>query len=185
MHDIGQNHYIFNGRECSIAQNNVESANQGTFSISFPLLETNTQEEQNNHPVTGSDVRLVLFGRFHESNTCSRVEALRRIRCIKELQGKFNREVAEQLHASFNKDKHFLNQMSPDGHIFLFRSLIDLRNEDRNQKFYRIANQDTNFHLNIDSIGRATFSNEFAPYDPDHLDHDFAIYICEQKHNSN
>ena len=82
------------GESCSIAQNNVESANQGTFSISFPLLETNTQEEQKNHPVTGSAVRLTLFGRFHESNTCNRVEALRRIRCIKELQGKFNGEVA-------------------------------------------------------------------------------------------
>ena len=103
------------GESCSIAQNNVESANQGIFWISFPLLETNTQEEQNNHPVTGSDVRLALFGRFHESNTCSRVEALRRIRCIEELQGKFNREVEEQPHASFNKDKHFLDQMSPDG----------------------------------------------------------------------
>ena len=69
--------------------------------------------------------------------------------------------------------------------IYSCLGLLDLRNEDRNQKFYRIGNQDTNFHLNIDSIGRATFSNEFALYDPDHLDHDIAINICEQKHNSN
>eukprot|EP00795_Rhopilema_esculentum_P005791 gene5791-11080_t len=62
------------GRVPEATQNNVESANQGKFSILFPWLETNTQEEQNNLPVTGSNIRLALFDRFHESNTCSRVE---------------------------------------------------------------------------------------------------------------
>ena len=158
------------GRAAEATLENIEEAKSGTLKISFPWLETNRQLEQQNHPVTGSDVTLALFDRFHESNTCSEVEALRRIGCIKELEGKINSEVAEQLHGSFNKDKHFLNQMTASNHIFLFRSIIDLRNEERNKEFLRRAEEDTNLHVNVDTMGRAVFGNEHIPYNPNHLD---------------
>ena len=158
------------GRAAEATPENIDEATSGTLKISLPWLEKNRQLAQENHPVTGSDVTLALFDRFHESNTCSDVEALRRIGCIKELEGKVNSEVAEQLHGSFNKDKHFLNQMTPSNHIFLFRSIIDLRNEERNKEFLRRAEKDTNLHINVDSIGRAVFGNEHIPYNPNHLD---------------
>eukprot|EP00112_Aurelia_sp_Birch-Aquarium-sp1_P023018 Seg6701.2 transcript_id=Seg6701.2/GoldUCD/mRNA.D3Y31 product="hypothetical protein" protein_id=Seg6701.2/GoldUCD/D3Y31 len=160
----------YEGRVAEATPENIEQATSGTLKISLPWLETNQHLEQANHPVTGSDVTLALFDRFHESNTCSEVEALRRIGCIKELEGKVNSEVAEQLHGSFNKDKHFLNQMTASNHIFLFRSIIDLRNEERNQEFLRRAEVDTNLHVNFDTMGRAVFGNEHIPYNPNHLD---------------
>ena len=62
------------------------------------------------HPLTGSNVCQVLFDRFHESNTSSEVEAVRRITCMKELAGRINSEAAGKLHGPFNKNQHFLTK---------------------------------------------------------------------------
>ena len=53
---------------------------------------------------------------------------------MKELYGKFNSQVAEQLHKSFNSNKRFLNSMSPHHFIFNMRSLINHRNVLKNEK---------------------------------------------------
>ncbi len=74
--------------------------------------------------------------------------------------------MAEQLHGSFNRNKHFLNQMSPDNHIFLFRSIIDLKNEDSNQKFLLKAATEKNLPVNCDVIGRAVFENNQTSAEP-------------------
>ena len=87
--------------------------------------------------MTGSNVKMVLFDKFHETNTCREVESLRRIGCIKELDSKVNSEVAEQLHGAYNKNKHFLNQMTPTNHIFLFRSIIDSKSIEKNKEISR------------------------------------------------
>ena len=60
-----------------------------------------TCTESNTHPVASSDV--LLF----EINTTSKIEALRRIGNIPELNGKFNSEIKEQLHLKFDSDKNF------------------------------------------------------------------------------
>ena len=91
---------------------NIENAKSGSLSISFPFLEDNTPaklefSDTDSHPVTGSNVRLALFDISHQSNTNSDVESLRRIGCVKELKDNLNSQPVEQLHHSFNKDKHF------------------------------------------------------------------------------
>ena len=52
----------------------------------------------NTRPVTDIDVHLCLFDKFHERNTTSNIEALRRNGNITELNGKFNSQIEEQLH---------------------------------------------------------------------------------------
>ena len=108
----------FEGRVAKSTVENSERAKSGNLSVSFPFLEDNTPARQeimdiDCHPITGSNVRLVLFDVFHQGNTKSTVESLRRIGCVKELKGMLNSQAAEQLHHSFNKDMHFLNQMTP------------------------------------------------------------------------
>ena len=45
------------------------------------------------HPVTSNDIRLCLFDRFHEGNTSSEIESLRKIGCVIELNGMCNSKV--------------------------------------------------------------------------------------------
>ena len=59
---------------------------------------------------------------------------LRQIGCVKELKGIVCSQAAEQLHCSFKKDKHFLNQMTPVNHIFMFHSVIERHNNEKNIK---------------------------------------------------
>ena len=57
-----------------------------------------TCTESNPHPVTGSEVHICFFNKFHEKNMTFKIEALRRIGYITELNGKFNPKIEEQLH---------------------------------------------------------------------------------------
>ena len=115
--------------------------------------------------MTGSNVKMVLFDKFHETNTCREVESLRRIGCIKELDSKVNSEVAEQLHGAYNKNKHFLNQMTPTNHIFLFRSIIDSKSIEKNKENLAKAKKQHLF-TNFDAIGRPVYGHEDIPYNP-------------------
>ena len=72
------------------------------------------------HPVTGTDIRLCLFDIFHESNTSSEIESLRKIWCVLELNRMFNSKVEEQPHLKFDSNKKFLYMMTPINHIYLF-----------------------------------------------------------------
>ncbi len=53
---------------------------------------------------------------------------------VKELNGLVNSQQDEQLHAVYKFDNRFLNQMKPVNHIFMFRSNIDYRNMQQNEK---------------------------------------------------
>ena len=88
----------------------------------------NTCTESNSHPVTGSEVHMYLFDVFHEKNVTSKIEALRRIRNIMELNGKLHSKIEEQLHLKFDNDKKCLDMMQPTTHICLFRSIINHHN---------------------------------------------------------
>ena len=139
---------------------NIEMAKSGQLSVSFPFLEDNAPVELQNansncHPVTGSNVRLSLFDIFHQGNTKNDTEALCRIGCIKELRGIINSQAAEQLHCFFNKDKHFLNQMTPVNHIFMFCSVIELRNKANNLKTIEKLRAQTNSGFFSDPFGRS------------------------------
>ena len=94
-------------------------SNDNNLHVSFPWIAKQEQQknktctESNTHPVTGSDVHLCLFDKFHERNTTSKTEVLRSIGNITELNGKFNSEIEEQLQLKFDNDKIFLNMMQP------------------------------------------------------------------------
>ena len=65
------------------------------------------------HLVTGSNIHLFLFGKLHERNSSSEIEALRRIGNIPELNSLFNSEIEGQFHLKFDSDKKFLSMMTP------------------------------------------------------------------------
>ena len=184
------------GRVAADTPDNIEQALNDTFEVSFPWLDTNNpcyelDENCSKHPVTGSDVTLALFDKFHESNTSSERESLRRIGCVKELRGKINSQVVEQSHGSYNKNMHFMNQMSPLNHIFLFRSIIDLQNESRNKAFIRDKETQPLLNISFDVLGRAVFGHDenFFPsnanfYDPgQHVNPDVRINLGDQGSN--
>ena len=134
----------FNGRVADPEdQDIVQMANYNNIHVSFPWIAKQEQQknktctESNTHPVTGSDVHLCLFDKFHERNTTSKTEVLRSIGNITELNGKFNSEIEEQLHLKFDNDKKKLNMMQPTTHVYLFRSIINHHNNLLNKKCLR------------------------------------------------
>ena len=154
----------FEGRVAEATPENIASASDDSFQVSFPWLNnlrpvSETVLANDCHPVTGSDVRMALFDRFHEGNTGSEEEALRRITCVKQLSGQLNSQVAEQIHGSFNNKKHYMNQMTPANHIFMFRSSIDLRNEEMNKKYIEKEESRTSMFINFDELGRSVFGH--------------------------
>ena len=68
---------------------------------------SNYKLSDNNDPITDSDVHHCLFNRFHEHNTSSEIESLRKTSCILELNEMFNSQIEEQLHLKFDSNKHF------------------------------------------------------------------------------
>eukprot|EP00795_Rhopilema_esculentum_P004137 gene4136-20321_t len=161
----------YEGRVAEATPQNIENALEGNLQISFPWLLNNPSSKNDLyshngdcHPISGSNVRLALFDRFHEKNTSCETEALRRITCVAELAGQINSEVVEQIHGSFGKNIHFMNQLSPTNHIFLFRSIIDLRNEARNAEFLKKIEEKTKMVVNFDKYGRAIFGHNYDLY---------------------
>ena len=69
--------------------------NDNNLHVYFPWIFKQEQQkngtctEINTHSVTSGDVHLCLFDKFHKKTT-SKIEALRCIRNITELNGKFN-----------------------------------------------------------------------------------------------
>ena len=122
-----------------------------------PFTEVN---DNDTHPVPKSNVHMALFDRLHEKNTKSDVEALRRIRCVKELAGQMNSQVAEQLPGAYNHNTNFLNEMTPVMHIFMFRSIIDLNNEHHNMEYIGQQQHDSGLFVDFDPSGRAVFRQE-------------------------
>ena len=110
----------------------------------------------NVHPITGSDINLCLFGRFHEGNSSRDIEYLRRINNITQLNSFVNSQVQEQLHLRFDKNKSFLNMMKPANHIFLFRSIINYYNK---AKFFiaEEIQQQIPLPITSDIYGRAIY----------------------------
>ena len=74
----------------------------------------------------------------------------------------FNSQVEEQLHLQFDSNKIFLNMMTPVTHIYLFHSILDHHNINKNKTVTSILQQKTRFKLIFDNFGRlqfATYSN--------------------------
>ena len=116
-----------------------------------------TEAERNVHPITGSDLHLYLFDRFHEGNSSSDIEYLRRINNIPQLNSVVNSQPQEQLHLRFDKNKSFLNMMKPANHIFLFRSIINYYNIKKNSLLLKKLQQQIPLPITFDTYGRAIY----------------------------
>ena len=100
---------------------------------------------------------MCLFDKFHERNTTSKIEVLRRIENITKLNGKFNSEIEEQLHLKFDYDKKFLNMMQPTTHIYLFRSIINHHNNRLNKKCLRDFEKRLQFLVKRNDLGSLVY----------------------------
>ena len=97
----------------------------------------------------------------------SEIESWRKIGCVIELKGMFNSQVEEQLHLQFDSKKKFLNMMTPVTHIYLFRSILDHLNFNKNKAVTNLLQQKTRFKLIFYSFGRLqfkTYTNTKLPF---------------------
>ena len=130
-------------------------------SVSFPWLQ-NFEEvnEEDAHPVSGSSEHYSLYDRFHEKNSSDRYEILRRVTFVKELCGRVNTQTEEQLHSQEGKNNYFLNMMKSTNHLFLFRSIIDRRNEQINSSQRQLMSKKLGCdEFILDQLGRLHSSN--------------------------
>ena len=154
----------FEGRVAEATEENIAFAKDGNLHVSFPWLHSSMFTVLNSfggtHPVTGSNNHFALFDKFHESNSSDAKEVLRRIGCVKELRGRINSEAVEQIHGMYDLNINFMNRMNPVTHIFMFRSIIDLKNEELNALKLRSLQSDLNMSIAFDHLGRAIFRQE-------------------------
>ena len=84
--------YPHDGQVADGTTGNIELAKDNCYQVSFPWLSAkgsnNRGHAENIHPVTGKDIYVALFDRFHETNTNKDIESLRRLVCVKELYAK-------------------------------------------------------------------------------------------------
>ncbi len=103
-------------------------------------------DEEEVHPVTGVPDRYSLCDRFHERNSSSAEDLLRRVTLVPELNAIINTEVEEQLHNSINRSNYAFNMMLPGNHLFMMRLKIHTSNV-RINDVYRIKLQEAvGFH---------------------------------------
>jgi len=152
----------FNGMVAEPTKSNVQEALAGTLEVSLPWLDGEAKDckashkkKSERHPFSGSEHHLCLFDRLHEKNVKKDEEALRRVTNVKELKGKLNSQKDEQLHAAYNHDSRYLNQMKAVNHIFLFRSNIDIRNDNINQRLEAGLVAAFKHKLSLDENGQA------------------------------
>lgn len=151
------------GRLAASTTANIEAAQQQKLKVSLPWLHQKaTNPENDGHPVTGFSGHFALYDKFHEGNTKSQEEVLRRIELVPELQGTLNSQVAEQLFANMRKNNYYLNNMAPSTHIFLLRNIIHHQNNRCNEKFLekqlKRGGRDVTFKISLDDLGRAVFA---------------------------
>ncbi|KAK3750603.1 hypothetical protein QZH41_014185, partial [Actinostola sp. cb2023] len=117
------------------------------------------------HPTSGSNSYYCLFDTFHEDNSSSDKDLLRRTRCVKQLEGWFCTEVMEHLNNIMNKNNYFTTQMSATNAIFVQRLAMELSNEEKNCKSTtlhekQVSNDQSVFaNLNNSSINRNNNNN--------------------------
>ena len=153
--------FSYEGRVASSDDSeSIRLSKENLLEVNFPWMscknEPLTKIEGNVHPINGSDIHLCLSDRFHEGNSSSDIEYLRRINNIPQLNSVVNSQVQEQLHLRFDKNKSFLNMMKPANHIFLFRSIINYYNK---AKFFiaEEIQQQIPLPITSDIYGRAIY----------------------------
>ena len=128
------------GRLFSPTEENIDAAKEGRLVRHLPWVQGSSipkafqfsfGEEKSQvevHPVTRVADRYSLCDRFHEKNSSSAPDILRRVTLVPELNAVINTEVEEQLHNSINRSNYTLNMMLPGNHLFMMRLKIHLSN---------------------------------------------------------
>lgn len=135
----------YEGRLFSPSQANINAAEEGRLVRHLPWVQGATlpkalrfgseQTEDEVHPVTGVSERYSLCDRFHERNSSSPKDLLRRVTLVPELNAIINTEVEEQLHNSINRSNYTFNMMLPGNHLFMMRIKIHTRNVGINEVY--------------------------------------------------
>lgn len=122
---------------------NLTKLKEGTLSVSLPQLDPKfsggTHEATLDHsysipehPITKNRDHYAAYDRFHECNTSSLTEQLRRLDIVPQCQS-VNSQVAEEFFSKLQKSCYFLTQMSPLHHLFVVRLICHFHNIERNQ----------------------------------------------------
>ena len=92
---------LFFSYECRVASSDdsesIRLSKENLVEVNFPWMSSTneplTKIEGNVHPITGSDIHIYLFDRFHEKNSSSDIEYLHRINNIPQLNSVVNSQV--------------------------------------------------------------------------------------------
>lgn len=139
------------GRLFPPTEANIDVAKEGRLVRHLPWVQGATvpralrfgsvANEDEVHPVTGVSERYSLCDRFHERNSSTPGDLLRRVTLVPELNAIINTEVEEQLHNSINRSNYAFNMMLPGNHLFMMRLKIHTSNARINEA-YRIKLQE-------------------------------------------
>ena len=154
----------FRGHVAEATEENIAFAKDGNLHVSFLWLHSSMFTVVNyfggTHPVTGSNNHFALFDKFHKTNLSDAKEVISRTCCIKEVRGRINRKAVEEIHSMCDLNINFMNRMNPVTHIFMFRSIIDLKNEELNALKLCSLQSNSNMSIALDHLGRAIFRQE-------------------------
>lgn len=147
------------GRVLEATPENIERAKEArkkkSSIVSFPwLLTPKSVPDVGAHPVSGCSDRYCLIDTFHQGNPKDDKEVLRSTTLVKELGGKVNTQVCEQLHANMKPNNKFLNMMKARTQTFTFRLLLEFHNTDLNNKLKETQRKEFGSNLGYDKFER-------------------------------
>ena len=176
------------GRFVEANKSNIDKFEAGTLKVSIPELDfgrilhepicdDHAYSKQPDHPITQLRNTYSAYDRFHEENTSSTIEKLRRLDIVNECSA-INSQVVEEFFSQIKRSNHFLTQLSPIRHIFLVRLLCHLHNTSVNQKHLQVIRKtfpETDYSLVASDDGRMIVTNT------DHGNYFYNFVIKRQK----
>lgn len=124
------------GRLLESSDEYIKAVEEKRLCVSIPAISNDIplkNPEPNRHPITGMETPFCLFDWFHQDNTKNRNELLRRASLVREIASYINTQAAEQLHREKSRDIYWMNQLTPANHIFCFRLICTLKNDQINR----------------------------------------------------
>ena len=114
------------GRLAEPTEANLAACRDGSFQADIPALDGNNFD--NNAP------RYSLADRFHQTNLSSEKDLLRRVSFVKQLAGRVNTQIQEQLFREMGRNAYFLTQLRPDNYLLLLRLIVNFHNTNVNHR---------------------------------------------------
>ena len=152
----------------------------------FDLVPRNSRK--NYIPLTVSE-RYSLFDRFHEKNSTSPSDLLRRVTLVPELNAVVNTEVEEQLHNSINRSNYSFNMMLPGNHLFMMRLKLHSSNMKINQgsrkKLETVFRAHLGPHTNLQSDERGILILQRTLFEGERHSRDSVMATTHLQHHIN